>query len=58
MKNINVLFEDDEFELLLKIKRKITWRRFILKLAGLPYDVIPYVNPQKYWKKFQKRSQP
>ena len=44
MKAIYVMFEDTEFKELLKIKRKITWRRFILKGAGLPYEVLPYDN--------------
>ena len=49
MKAANIIFEDHEFYTLLKIKGKLTWRRFVLKLADLPHDKIPFVNPQKYY---------
>ena len=39
MKSIYVIFDDEEFEALNELKGKITWRRFILKGANLPYDV-------------------
>ncbi|KKL04344.1 hypothetical protein LCGC14_2617010 [marine sediment metagenome] len=33
MKSINVYFENDEFDFLKKIKKKMSWRELILKLA-------------------------
>ena len=51
MKAANIIFEDKEFEILSKIKGKLTWRRFVLKLADLPHDTIPFINPQKYYTK-------
>ena len=54
MRSCLTIFEDDEFEQL-NIKRgKMTWRRWILKMAGLPYEVKDYVNIGKYCKKYQK----
>jgi len=35
MKTINVTFEDDEFEKLLKAKTDKSWRDFILTLTNL-----------------------
>ncbi len=37
MRNINEMFEDEEFEFLKKAKGKKTWRQFILDLSG--YEV-------------------
>lgn len=31
MKNINVMFEDDEYEGLLRKKGKLTWKEYIIK---------------------------
>jgi hypothetical protein len=33
MKNINVMFEDEEFAKLEAVKGKLTWREFILQLV-------------------------
>ena len=35
MKRINDVFENEEFEELKKKKGKMTWREFILNLAGV-----------------------
>lgn len=42
MKSIYIIFEDEEFDALIDLKGKITWRRFVLKGAGLPYDVVGF----------------
>ena len=34
MKIINVIFDDDEFKLLLAKKGKLTWREYILQLPN------------------------
>lgn len=34
MKNINVMFEDDEYEKLIKAKGKLSWHDFIIKKRG------------------------
>lgn len=39
MRMINVVFEDKEFKQLETLKGKLTWRRFILRGAHLPYEV-------------------
>lgn len=33
MKSINVVFEDKEYDKLIKSKGKLSWRQFILKLT-------------------------
>jgi len=33
MKNINVTFEDEEYEEILKRKKELTWHDFIMKLV-------------------------
>jgi len=33
MKQINVYFEDEEYERLLEAKKKLSWREFILTLV-------------------------
>jgi len=55
MRACYIIFEDDEFEKLNKIRRKMTWRRWVLKMAGLPYEIKPFVNPGKYYKQFKFR---
>ena len=44
MKAIYVIFEDKEFKKLCALKGKITWRRFILKMAKLPYDLVVFAK--------------
>ena len=39
MKQLNVTFEDDEFEHLLKSKGEMDWRRFLLKLVNYKGDI-------------------
>lgn len=36
MKNVNVVFETKEHEQLVELKKKRTWRDYILELAGVP----------------------
>jgi hypothetical protein len=55
MRAAYIIFEDKEFDQLNMIRKKMTWRRFVLKLAGIAYDVKPYVNPWKYITKKQIR---
>jgi len=55
MKSVLLIFEDDEFSKLTEIRKKMTWRRFVLKLAGLPYEVIPYVHPEPFYAHYKKR---
>jgi len=33
MKNINVMFEDSEYRDLKRVKKKLSWHDFIMKLA-------------------------
>ena len=39
MKQINVYFEDEEYEKLIKAKQKLSWRDFILTLVMGDEDV-------------------
>jgi len=44
MKSITVVFEDSEFEALLKKKKDLTWRKFILQLTFLNINKFRLVN--------------
>jgi hypothetical protein len=48
MRAAYIIFEDKEFDQINLIRKKMTWRRFVLKLCKLPYTVEDYVNPWKY----------
>ena len=47
MKYISVTFEDEEMDKLNAMRRKMTWRRFILKGAGLPYNILPFEDKEQ-----------
>lgn len=38
MKTVNVVFEDEEFKALVKVKGTKSWRNFILELAKHPVE--------------------
>jgi hypothetical protein len=47
MRSALIIFEDKEFDKLNDIRKKMTWRRFVLKFAGLPYEVKHEKNPKR-----------
>lgn len=56
MRAAYIIFDDDEFKKINAVRKKMTWRRFVLKAAGLPYDVRKWVNPKPYITKLQLRA--